>query len=67
MYYLKTKVPKDMLCWTACFFSPVHDQSSQLEDIEAQIRAALMGDSGDPEIPEIVEVTELHTYYHMEE
>lgn len=37
------------------------------EDLEAQIRAALLQDPGDPDLPKIIEVTELHTYYYMEE
>ncbi|CAK9118092.1 unnamed protein product [Durusdinium trenchii] len=37
------------------------------EDIEAQTRAALLQDAGDPDLPQIIEVTELHIYYHMED
>ena len=37
------------------------------EDLETQIRAALLQDPGDPDLPQISEVTELHTYYYMEE
>lgn len=37
------------------------------EDLEAQIRAALLQDPGDADLPQIMEVTELHTYYYMEE
>ena len=47
------------------------------EDLEGRIRAALlqamgeawigMGEDAGPELPEILEVTELLTYYHMEE
>eukprot|EP00435_Cladocopium_sp_Y103_P037450 s832_g9.t3 len=36
------------------------------EDLEAQVRAALLQDPGDPDLPQIIEVTELHTYYYME-
>ena len=56
-----------------------------LEDLEAQIRAALLQDQrspeagtqlahsscnedpGDADLPQIIEVTELHTYYYMED
>lgn len=44
----------------------VNPRPRALQDLEMQIRAALLQDAG-PELPKILEVTELQTYYHMED
>ena len=63
----------------------IHGPLLSRQDLEAQIRAALLQDQrspeagtqlahsscnedpGDADLPQIMEVTELHTYYYMED